>query len=415
MTDLIENDNLSENLIIQSNDLISAVYDMTLREKQVLLACISQVDSRKTITEGKEFVLTVEQAQGLFYTETNKMHAYNDLKTVSERLLNRVATIKLNESETLKTHFVQSIKFNDETSSVSLLFAEKIKPYISELEDKFTKYRLEQVKQMRNKNAVRLFELSVMWLGQANTPYIVKMFELDDLRDVLGHLGKYKQFGQFKKMLGDSVTQLNKSTEINIKIAYKKTRARFTHVQLKIERRLPQAKIEDKESGGKAPKADNPTRDPNTLDWVNNLTDMEKQIITEQAELYINKKGITDEKHRKNIINKAFEERWGLDDYKNEQAENEKYKKRLEEEKQRELEQKRAEEEKRKQAQKELDECEDKFLKLPQAMQNIVLETLENRLPMPFKKNFKEDLQANNKVYRNVEYAGTFKQIMKDF
>ncbi len=308
---------LSNNLVVQSNDLLVAVCNMTLKEKQVFLACISQVDSRKTLEEGERFVLSVEQAHSLFYSDKTRSNAYRDLKAVADRLYERSAVIRLSKNKTLKTRFVQSVIFDDETDSISLLFSDDIKPYISKLESDFTRYKLAQVQQITNKNTVRLFELCTMWLGQADTPYVVKMFELDELRDLLGQLGSYRQFGQLKTMLTKAVQQLNESTEISVKVAYKKTRARFTHVQLKIERRLPQAKIEDKESGGNAPKTtENPTRDPNTLDWVDNLTDMEKQIISEQAELYINKKGITDEKYRNNIINKAFEERWGLDAWK---------------------------------------------------------------------------------------------------
>ncbi len=256
---------LADNLVVQSNDLLVAVCSMTLKEKQVFLACISQVDSRKTLEEGKRFVLTVEQAHSLFYTDKTKSNAYRDLKTVADRLFERTAVIRLSETKTLKTRFVQSVIFDDETDSISILFADDIKPYISALESDFTKYKLAQVQQITNKNAVRLFELCTMWLGQANTPYVVKMFELDELRELLGQLGSYKQFGQLKTMLTKAVQQLNESTDISVKLAYKKQRASYKYVQLKIAKTMPQQE------------PINSDRDPNTIDWVDELADNTKR------------------------------------------------------------------------------------------------------------------------------------------
>ncbi len=290
MTEIVGNKDLSDNLVVQSNDLLVFACNMTLKEKQVFLACVSQVDSRNTLEEGREFVLTVEQAQGLFYTETNKMHAYRDLKAVADRLMQRVAVIKLSETKTLKTYFVQAVTFDDETASISLLFADKIKPYISEIESNFTKYKLAQIKQMNNKNAVRLFELCTMWLGQANTPYVVKMFELDELRELLGQLGRYRQFGELKKMLTKAVQQLNESTDISVKLAYKKQRASYKYVQLKIAKTMPQQE------------PINSDRDPNTIDWVDELAESTKRQTWRN-------KGLTDRQiekiaiHMKEFVN----------------------------------------------------------------------------------------------------------------
>ncbi len=199
--------------------------------------------------------------------------------------------------------------------------------------------------------------------------------------------------------------EVNEKSNINIEIAKKHKQGRriigFT-IKVKNKQKQENKKLTD-------------NCEPDTLNWIDNLTDTERKIIMEKAEQYITKLEITDEKHKQNIYKKALAESWGLADYQKEQAEEEKRKKRLQEEKQKELERKKAEEEKRKQEQKELDECEMKFLALPQVMQNIVLEALENRLPKTFKKRFRTDLEGDNKAYRLVEYAGTFKQIMKDF
>ena len=58
---------MKDNLVVQHNDLVTASYAMTRHEQNLLLSCISQIDSRKRrLDEGQVFTLTVEQARDLF-------------------------------------------------------------------------------------------------------------------------------------------------------------------------------------------------------------------------------------------------------------------------------------------------------------------------------------------------------------
>ena len=44
---------MKDNLVVQHNDLVTASYAMTRHEQNVLLSCISQIDSRKRLKKGK--------------------------------------------------------------------------------------------------------------------------------------------------------------------------------------------------------------------------------------------------------------------------------------------------------------------------------------------------------------------------
>ena len=49
---------MKDNLVVQHNDLVTASYAMTRHEQNLLLSCISQIDSRKILYEGQVFTLT---------------------------------------------------------------------------------------------------------------------------------------------------------------------------------------------------------------------------------------------------------------------------------------------------------------------------------------------------------------------
>lgn len=224
-----------ENLVVQSNELIQASYAMTLNEQRLLLACISQIDSRQTLESGEEFVLTVEQAQDLFYNERNAKNAYRDLETAAEKLFERKVRIDLGGNETLLTRFVQSVRFNPDSKQVSIEFANKIMPYLSQLEANFTKYRLANVVQLTSSYAVRIYELLVSWAGQG---LHYKKMEIEELRELLMLDGKYKQFGELNsRVLSPALEQINDSTDFTLKVSFQKRGRSYKWIQLDFRRK----------------------------------------------------------------------------------------------------------------------------------------------------------------------------------
>lgn len=220
---------MEKNLVVQANALIEASYSMTINEQRLLMACISQIDSRKAIEEGKEFILTVQQAQDLFFQESDRVTAYLMLQRTSEQLFRREARIKLDENRELLTHFVQSVVFDKDKKEIRVLFAEKIKPYLSQLESNFTKYRLENIVHLKSAYAVRFYQLLCEWQGQGREMDIVSF---EHCNEMLG--SNYKLFGDFKrKVLDVAVEQINIYTDFVVEYSLKKTGRKFTHIQLR--------------------------------------------------------------------------------------------------------------------------------------------------------------------------------------
>ena len=136
---------LTENLVVKSNELITASYAMTVNEQRLLLACISQIDSRQKLEGDAVFTLTVEQARDLFYSRGDQRHAYRDLQVAAERLFERKVRIDLGGNEELLTRFVQTVRFSHDVHKVELRFATGILPYLSQLEQNFTQYRMSNI------------------------------------------------------------------------------------------------------------------------------------------------------------------------------------------------------------------------------------------------------------------------------
>src|SRR5699024_7770343 len=127
---------MQNNLVVQSNELILATYIMTTKEKEVLLACISQIDSRPdapSISKQTKFTVTVDDMKALFYTPSTAKNIYRDLEQASNRLFEREVTIELPNDEKLRTRFVSGCHFSPNNGEVKLAFAEDILPYLTQL------------------------------------------------------------------------------------------------------------------------------------------------------------------------------------------------------------------------------------------------------------------------------------------
>ena len=273
---------MKDNLVVKHNDLVTASYAMTRHEQNLLLSCISQIDSRKRLEEGHVFTLTVEQARDLFYNGNDQYNAYRDLKTASERLFERKIRIQLDNGKELLTRFVQSVIFDPEAGAVNIRFATDIYPYLSELEKNFTKYRLANIVQLTSVYAVRLYELLICWLGQGLHN---KEFDIDDFRRLMGIDDKYSQFGELKKrVIVPALEQINEFTDHDIRVSYRKVGRVFRFIAFSFnvkDREKPKA-IETTTMPSKRSKTQNrplsePIRDPNTLDLFTGQTDIESK------------------------------------------------------------------------------------------------------------------------------------------
>ncbi len=266
---------MKDNLVVKSNQIIQASYFLTVNEQRLLLACISQLDSREEdldITKG--FTLTVEEAQDLFYSDKDRKNAYRDLKDATENLYRREIKLLENEENYTLTRWISSAIIDGDGLTVTLYFHEQIKPYISQLRNNFTEYRLGNIVQLTSVYAIRMYELIVSW--SFNSSY--KKMEIRELRELLNLDNKYKQHNDFDRyVITPAVKQINEFTDFEIEISFKKKGRSFKFVQLRYQQKEDARKTEEQRKIDRnSANREISSRDENTSDLFIGLSD--KQI-----------------------------------------------------------------------------------------------------------------------------------------
>lgn len=238
---------MENNLVAKSNDLVVASYALTRHEQNLLLACVSQINSlpdAPIVSIESRFVITVEQIKDLFYRGSTERNAYRDLKKAADHLFEREVTIKLDKDETLRTRFVSSVKFQPNDSQVTLRFAEDILPYLTQLKNNFTRYRLADTVELTSVYAVRLYEMIVCWQGQNRWSETI---ELDDFRYMMGVEDKYRQFSNLRdRVIDTAVEQINENTNYNVTVSYRKVKREHRSVTFKFYKKGAISLTDDK-------------------------------------------------------------------------------------------------------------------------------------------------------------------------
>lgn len=229
----------SKNLIVyKSNKVIEAGYKLNLNEQRLILACISKVNSSKPLLATERFEVTAKEFSELFGISEDK--TYQTLKEVAEQLFERYVIIDNPDPDTptlkyTKTRWISSIDYLPELGKISLYFAQRMLPYLSELKGQFTFYRLENISAMNSIYAIRLYELLMQWKStgkrEVEIDWLKEQFELDENYERMFDLKKY--------VIDPAVKDINTHSNYNVAWTQRKTGRRVTHLTFEFSEKLP--------------------------------------------------------------------------------------------------------------------------------------------------------------------------------
>lgn len=209
-------------LIVKSNQVIEASYQLSSTEQRIVLAAISKISRYEEITDDEIYRVTVDDLKNLGVHEKT---AYRDLKDGVNRLYDRSINLAIDD-ESIKMRWVQSIRFLESKSVVGLRFSKEILPFISNLSREFTKYSLSDIAGMSSAYAIRIYELLSQYRSIGK-----REISVESLRKML-ELGKrYPLFADLKRWVIDTaVDQINEYSPLKVTYEQKKTGRKVTHI-----------------------------------------------------------------------------------------------------------------------------------------------------------------------------------------
>ena len=264
-------------LVVKDNALIQASYTLGLAEHRlILLSIIEARETEQGIDHNSLLHIHAHAYAEQFGIE--KGNAYAVMKEASKGLFDRYVTYhdknpKTGHDRSFHCRWVDKIGYDKATGTVDLRFTPDVVPLITRLEQQFTSYEIEQVACLDSGYAIRLYELLIQWRSKGKTP----LFTLEDFRQQLGvEENQYNSMSNFKrKVLDFAIEQINEHTDIIAKYDQHKTGRKITGFTFTFKAKPTVKNLEEE------------ARDPNTIDWINGVTDNEiKGMTPAQAKKY---------------------------------------------------------------------------------------------------------------------------------
>lgn len=283
---------MDKQLVIKSNALVEASYRLSSIEQKIILTLATKI--KKEDKEFREYYFNLRSMANFLGLNSNSDYDY--LREVTKNLLSKVIEIKT-EDALLQTHWLESVKYFDNNSTVELRFNPELKPFLLQLKKNFTKYQLKYAIQLKSKFSIRIYELLKQYEGIGS-----RLLCLEDLRKYLGiRADEYSLYSNFKnKVLKVAQKELNAKTDISFDFLEIKTGRKVTELKLIIVT----SKISDEALD---PSADINEQDLFSLaESVEKQSDSLKELVSLLPAEYRNRKSIE-------TILKANLEKYGFD------------------------------------------------------------------------------------------------------
>lgn len=223
--------------IRQSNAITTARYDMTALEMDIIFALLSRLN--KDDKPGTMYRLRVQELEQLTGREWN----YHRLGPAVEALVGRCYHIEDGNSW-LKVTMLASAEYIKGHGVIELEISEKLRPYLIDLKNNFTSYRLQSVLSLTSKYAKRVYELASQWkdIGATKTYSLDEFKYMLSLKDPTGkEPEQYLQISNLKKFVLDiAVEQINEHTDLTISYKLNKVGRSFQSVCFYVVRQQPQ-------------------------------------------------------------------------------------------------------------------------------------------------------------------------------
>ena len=264
---------MTNNLIVKSNQVVEAGYELTTNEQRLILLGISKIPKEQDINPYFGYEITAQEIATAY--NIHPKTAYRELREASNKLYERSIIIR-NEQQTMKLRWASSIiadnpyptdVFPDEHwKRVVIFFNPQILPYLSNLKANFTQYLQSDISDVSGAYTIRFYELICQYrtIGKREV-------SIQDLRFILNIGDKYPLFYDFKKrVIEPAIKEINEKTPMQISYEQKKKGKTIVGIVLNFKEK---PKKESK------PTVKNPVRDPNTPDFFIDMTDSQRHLF----------------------------------------------------------------------------------------------------------------------------------------
>lgn len=194
--------------VTKSNCLVDASYQLNVQAQKLVLACLGKIDSRSETP--KEMTLTASEFSELMGIDMKNAH--RELYKAVDLLFKASITLYENGEEIELCWIQEKGKKIKGEGAVRFVWSDKVLRYISQLQSRFTTYKLRHIAELQSAHSIRLYELLMKFNSTGE-----RVIYLDDFKSALGISDKYPEFKILNRaVIKPSVEELNQRSDLII-------------------------------------------------------------------------------------------------------------------------------------------------------------------------------------------------------
>lgn len=217
--------------IVKSNALVEARYRLSLQESQVVFwlltqICPDDIDFKPHKLEIAEFARFAGVQAG---------NRYNELQEITEKLMRRVLKIHdIEKQELLQVSWLSSAHYKSKQGYVLLEFSPKLKPYLLQLKNQFTKISIIDTLKLKSIYAIRILELLLQYLSIGS-----RTISVEELRAYCGiEKDEYTNYFDLKRyVIERAKNEISNKTEYKIEYREIKESRKIISLEWKIKKK----------------------------------------------------------------------------------------------------------------------------------------------------------------------------------
>lgn len=204
-----------EMVVSQANQLVEASYTLSVTEKRLLAAAVALIDSRKPLTERSLIKIHAQEFAEIFDLDQRGGQAYKALEEAARKLYNRsIKTIEQGPKgpRERNVRWVWFSEYRKGEGTVTIGFTPALAPYLTQLQEQFTSYRLQNVSNLSTFYSHRLYELFAQFKKTGE-----RRVSLERLRTMLDLGERYQNVRNLRQRVIDpSVKEINAETDLEV-------------------------------------------------------------------------------------------------------------------------------------------------------------------------------------------------------
>lgn len=214
-------------LVVKSNALVNAMFDLSLQGNRFLAFAISLLDRHREPEIGKPVELEIPVLEFATMFEMDPKNAYREIEALADQFQRKIITLQPDQTldgSRVKVGLISKQKYHDGEGRVWLRFDEDLVPHLLGLKAQFTQYRIKDVYQFSRASSWRVYELLKQYkeIGK-------REFEIEEFKRKVGISDKYKVIGNLKQRIIDpAVAEINSTSDIKVQYDQKKRGRRVT-------------------------------------------------------------------------------------------------------------------------------------------------------------------------------------------